>query len=344
MSDDSDIELLLEVIKSRQKFPRACIEGYDTIKKSDPNSTERIFLENGGISAWLAYAVTRRAAESTAHATGKAKRQRLIERIEAQSANIRRELATKVATAIQPERDRIESIVRIARQQSDRARRSRQPTEPDNDRNERQNEKTRETSPTDTTSESYSADDQQSGVARAAEPPKERFESNQLLAYASLTECTRLFPPYMAASIERKADLRDAQRLVAAASITSEGILRLKLANNKVEHIAKELFRAHVETGDGKRHVYLHGIARAVPCPNLILKGCRSDAIRDLLGDKIADAVFATNLYVEELKDGCGASTDCVSLTVPLETRDSAELCILLPSQVAGALKSKLEN
>lgn len=344
MSDDTDIELLLEVVQSRQKFPRACIEALDEIKESDPNSTERIFLESGGISAWLAYAVTKRAAESAAHATGKAKRQRLIARIEAQNVDTRREIATKVATAVQPERDRIESIVKFSRQQSDRVRRSRLPTELDEDRNERQNERTRETSPTNTTGASCSADEQESRVARAAEAPRGLLESGQLPTHASLTECTRLFPPYMAASIERKTDPRDAQRLVAAVSITSEGILQLKLANNKIEHIAKELFRAHIETGDGKRYVYLYGMARAVPSPNLILKGCRSDAIRDLLGDKIADAVFATNLYREELKYGRGASTDCISMTVPLETRDSAELCIYLPSQLAVALKSKLDK
>lgn len=104
-------------MKARQKFPRACVDAYDGIHEREADTTEKIFFDNGGLPTWLAYVVTKRAAESTAHASGKAKRQRLLERIEAQTTDSRRAFATEVAAAIRPEQDRIEAIVRVARQQ-----------------------------------------------------------------------------------------------------------------------------------------------------------------------------------------------------------------------------------
>lgn len=114
MSDDTgDVELLLKAVKGRQKFPRACIDAYDKASEGGSDATETVFWENG-TCAWLAYVVTKRAAESTAHASGKARRRRLLERIEAQDVGARRGLAARVASTIGPERDRIQAIVRIA--------------------------------------------------------------------------------------------------------------------------------------------------------------------------------------------------------------------------------------
>lgn len=51
----------------------------------------------------------------------------------------------------------------------------------------------------------------------------------------------------MATAINKRVDPDDAQRLLAAASVTLGGLLRLQVSSNKIEHIAKELFGAHVE-------------------------------------------------------------------------------------------------
>lgn len=341
MSDKAeDVELLLEAVKSRQKFPRACIDAYDRINEGDHNTTERIFFDTGGASTWLAYVVTKRAAESTAHASGKVKRQRLLEHIEAQTVESRRTFASQVAIAIQPERERIESIIKTSRQQPDRGRRSRLP-EGDEDHREQQAEDTPENiPPTPGASASCSVDDQQNATAWVAEASGATGPEG-FLTNASIAECARLFPPYMAASINRKADPTDARGLVAAVSITSEGLLQLEVANNKVEHIAKELFGAHIETGNGLRYIYLHGTTKAMPNPSLILKGCRPGAIRELLGARIAEAVSTTDAFQKELREGRG-DTDCVSMSVPREALDSAEICILLPSSEAALLRAKL--
>lgn len=94
----------------------------------------------------------------------------------------------------------------------------------------------------------------------------------------------------MATSIRRKADPDGAQGLVATVSLTlrdSEGLsmLQLEVLDNKVEHIARELFGAHLESADGMRYIYLgHGTAKVIPNPSLILKGCRPAIIRQFFG------------------------------------------------------------
>ncbi|KUI52504.1 hypothetical protein VP1G_10385 [Cytospora mali] len=289
MSDGTgDIDLLLEAVKSRPKFPRACTEAQDRVNEGDHDTTEKIFFENGGVSVWLAYTITKRAAESTAHTSGKGKQQRLLNRIEAQTVESRRAFASQVAAAIEPERDRIESIVKIARQWGCAAR--------------------------------------------------TRTRSHQRLGGRVHTPVPTLHGRFHQA----EGGSEDAQGLVAAVSISSEGLLRLEVTNNKVEHIAKELFGTHIEIEDGLRYIYLHGTTKVVPNRSLDLKGCRAAAIRELLGGQVAEAVFATDMYLREVKEGRNYSTDCVSMTVSRAALDSAEICILLPSKETTLLRARL--
>lgn len=205
---------------------------------------------------------------------------------------------------------------------------------------------TQDNSPPETPgqSDSHIADEQEDRTISVveAQPPEVLTEIEFTLTNASVAECARLFPPYMTASIKRSQDPCDAQRLVAAVSIAPEDQLRLSITNNKVEHIAREMFGAHIETGGGLRYLYIHDTTRAVPNPSFVLEGCRLTAIRDLLGTRIAQAVCATDMYQGELRAGGGDSTDCVSMTVPRAAQDSAEVCILLPSPEAARLRTKL--
>lgn len=308
--------MLLEAVKTRQKFLQADIRSYDKVREGDNNTTEKIFWENG-FSPWLAYIVTKRHAESTSHASGKAKRQRLLERIEARDVDARRRFAAQVAAAIEPERERLEAVGRVVRRQSERGR--------------HEHSSTRDTTPHETPRRSAS------GLPEARP---------HLFTNASIAECTRLFPLYMATSIKRKADPDDAQGLVAAVSLTlkdTEGLgqLQLDIMGNKVEYLAKELFEAHFESEAGVRYVYLgNGTTKAIPNPSVILRGGRPTAIRGLFGAEIAEGVFASSLYQREVKEGRGECTDCVSMTVI--GMDSAEISILLSLEKAVLLRTKL--
>lgn len=349
MSDNPDVKLLLEAVVGRLKFPRACTyHAYEKVHAKDRNTTEKIFLEHGGLSAWLAYVVTKRFSESTAHACNKAKRQRLIKRLDTQTPiEARRILAAQVAAAIRrPERDRLEQVIRTARLRPDRPDRqpqSRTSPETDEKPNEQQTEDARDASAAGAPGQnrSQSANDPQPWMLWEPEEPRLVLEEHPVY-YATVAECRRLFPPYMAAAIRRKAGPEDEQEPIAAMSISPEGVLQLELANNKVEHVARELFGAHVETADGFRYIYLQGTTKAMPNPSLVLKGGRPPAIRELLGTPIAEAVFATSAYQSEVRDGRGDSTDCVTMTIPHAASDSAEVCVLLTNKEADLLRANL--
>ncbi|KAI7785360.1 hypothetical protein LA080_007193 [Diaporthe eres] len=121
-----DIELLVDVVKNRQKFPRPCVRAFDRLSNAASDTTERIFFDTGGVSAWATYVLTKKASEGTGHVPGRSKRRQLLARIEASPIDARKELVTRLAVALEPDRERVEQLVKVARQQPNRARRSAQ--------------------------------------------------------------------------------------------------------------------------------------------------------------------------------------------------------------------------
>lgn len=287
--DSNDVEVLLEAVRDRQVFPRACLKAYEDVAKAPCDSTERIFFDNGGTVAWAAYALTKRAAESNSHASGKVKRRRLLSQLEKGSVDARRALATHVAAAIDHQREKIENINRVAQQQPDRSRRSaRQHIEIS----------VRQRDPSEDNSDSLMPGPSAVGTPPASilpAPPAQAVEGQAAIAsprtqnaiskadevstHASIAAFIRLLPSYIAASITRIPHPREVNELVAAVTMTyrksldgySDYVLGLEIMWNKVQHIAKELFDAHVEMEDrnGFRYIYISGTTKVVPTPAL---------------------------------------------------------------------------
>lgn len=91
--------------------------------------------------------------------------------------------------------------------------------------------------------------------------------------------------------------------------------MALDITDNKVEHIAKELFDVHLETTAGLRYVYLPGGAKVLPNPKLTLRGCRYDIISSVFGPHASSAIAASPTYQDDIKQGRDR-TGCVSMVI----------------------------
>lgn len=91
-------------------------------------------------------------------------------------------------------------------------------------------------------------------------------ETEQVVVNGSLAETGKFYPPYLSKAIRRIRDQSNENAFVAAISMTFpdarvttkiECQMALEITANKVEHMAKELFDAHLETTEGLRYVCL---------------------------------------------------------------------------------------
>lgn len=60
--DQEDVGILLGAIKTRQKLPRTLVSDLEAVEHLEKENTGRIFFDCGGRPAWVAYALTKRAA------------------------------------------------------------------------------------------------------------------------------------------------------------------------------------------------------------------------------------------------------------------------------------------
>lgn len=356
--DPEDIRLLLEAVRGRQKLPRSLPKALRTIKEVNHETTERIFFACGGPSTWAAYVLTKRSADNTGHVSGKGKRQRLISRLEEQPVEVRRALARRLTTALEPERARIERLLETTTYHA---------------RRNRQGPSSIESSP--------AADDHADALdaptlvmpTRASDlqlgPASPPFRADLLpsasqtmdlrntaqyfsepghaLAHAVVSKCTRLFPPYFGGAIRRYPHPDNADVIAAAVSITlprpgwTGCLMRIEVIGSKIDHIAQELFGIHLEAEDGYRYIYLPAGSRAAPDPRLVLRDCRLDALHRFFGARIADAIRTTPTCQRDIKEGRD-HTSCVSMVVPSAVDDTGEIYALLCQNDAALLRDEL--
>ncbi|CAN8096755.1 unnamed protein product [Discula destructiva] len=342
--DPEDISVLLEATKNRQKLPRDFARGIQSVSRADPNSTERIFYDCGGPSAWLAYALTKKAAEHTGHVSGRGKRQRLIAHIEAQSVEGRHAIAKELTTALEDDRRRIERIIEVA-QYNNRSRPGRQSSV--------------ESSLVDAADAARLDSLEPAGLSST--PPLDRlnvstrelrltvaasyFDIGHVFAHASISGCTQLFPSYLAGAVRRTTGPDN--RASAAVSIAlpdctrTECIMRVEVKSSKIEYIARELFGAHLEAEDGSRHLYLPEGSVVIPEPRLVLRGCRIDALPLFFGTLVSNAIRASQACQKDIKEG-RQHTGCVSMGIDRATESFAEIYTALRLKEGALLRETL--
>lgn len=372
-----DIALLHEAIKGRQKIPRAYTKALQQMNEADTNTTGRIFLEHGGVSAWTAYILTKRAAECKGHVSGRGKRQRLLARLEELPVKARQASAVQLATAMEPDKERIEQVMQKACEsvsRISRRRRQRHATTSVNDAEEagasedgtssddllechntpsrppsplsNSNKPVSEAShhdisqpPHDDTLHPFHHGEPQSLCSLSTEKNDEHIFVN-----ASITACNRLFPEYLARAIKR--DPMSNGTLVAAVSMTfprdhnKKAFLSIEVMPNKIERIAWELFGVHLENEAGFRYACV-GAARVVPTPSFGFQCCRVGPIALMFGADLAGAICANPAYQQErLRED--DYTNCVGMVVPAIVDECAQICISLHVKEGAKLRDIL--
>lgn len=365
-----DISLLHEAIKDRQKFPRSCAKALQRVESADVNTTERIFLDHGGVPAWAAYMLTKRRAESIGHVSGKGELQRLLGRLEELPLAERRASAVQLAAAVE-DKARIEQVIQTACQNAKRAPRRR-------DRNSRSApadiEKVPEINDNNAAVQNHvdscdtlvasrppstlaSSRDSYPGGSRShhdgvlSQPAGQMSplgspgeDDEHTFVDASIAACNRLFPEYLARSIKRTP--RTDSAASAAVSITfsadddSRALLSIEVVPSKTEHIAWELFGVRLENQAGFRYARV-GSARVAPRPDFDLQCCRIDSIAAMFGGYLADAICANPAYQQERlsEDDC---TDCVEMVVPVASDECAKISISLHLREGTKLRDEL--
>jgi len=120
-------------------------------------------------------------------------------------------------------------------------------------------------------------------------------------------------------------------------------MMTLEITCNKVEHLARELFDAHVEATDNHRYLLLPTGLRIIPSPDLVLRGCKRHVILKVFGQDIHNAVTASPAYREEVIRGKNL-TESVTMTISHKADDGAFINVSLDEKEGVRVKGKLYN
>lgn len=95
--DDSsnDVQWLLDRVNIFERSPKGLLEAWQLAQQSRPNSTTRIFFYQGKF-AWLAYHLSKAAADQPTHFTGQSHLRRKISDLEKNSSAYRTSIAEKL--------------------------------------------------------------------------------------------------------------------------------------------------------------------------------------------------------------------------------------------------------
>jgi len=117
--------------------------------------------------------------------------------------------------------------------------------------------------------------------------------------------------------------------------------MTLAIHESKVEDLAKALFNVQVESRGQVRSLILPGGVKVAPSPELTVKGVPYDALLDVFGPEIYDAVIASNMREEEVADGVDVP-QCVSMILPASSRDTVVINLTLETLRAIQISNKI--
>lgn len=110
---------------------------------------------------------------------------------------------------------------------------------------------------------------------------------------------------------------------------------------NKVQRIASHLFGVNLETNGGLRYVYHPGGGRLLLNPQLTISDRRHIVIKGLFGEEVSNAIEGSVMYLDEVKLMLNR-TKCVSMVIPVQADQGAQLCISLGLREATHIREKL--
>lgn len=179
----------------------------------------------------------------------------------------------------------------------------------------------------------------------------ERFSQDaHILVNACLDECSQLYPPYLAGAIRRVPDLNNQNSLAASIAMVFPDYpsavkfgcqMTLEIMPNKVEHVGREIFQAHIETTGGLRYIYLPGGTKILPQPQVTIQGCPHSAISLNFGNETFQAIRANPAYQDEVRQGRDR-TDCVSMVVSHKADEGALILLSLAPREGTLIRDRL--
>lgn len=352
--------LRLEIEKRTRVPPRVrqrLLQAYD----AHTDSTERIFLDHGGLPTCAAYLFTKYIAEDVkGRQPQKQVRRKLVKFLDNLSVKDRLAAAGQLKAALEADAAEIEEWVKKSRERA--LARNRPNTSSDGAGFEQMNgdsglnehncnsishvmppppgtnERTCQTSDhavSDSQSDSSSKSSQQD-VAQG-------LDRSLYLDEASVSACNLVFPEYLAGAIVRQSKLGDT--LAAAVSLTPTqddrvACLNINVTPKRIENIAQELFNAHLENEAGVRYAYM-GHTRLIPTQELVLEWCRLESIPLIFGNILAQAVSSSPVYEKE-RLGEEERTKCVSMVVSGAVDKCARVEVLLALEQATEIANML--
>lgn len=366
---DENVNEFLKEIQNRRKLPRSLPEALKKLQEADNTTTERIFHDYGGVHAWTAYVLVKRATESTGHVSGRGKRRRLLDRIEEQSIESRKLLAERIGARIEPlQQQRFhrasqpassrgngrEPVYTECSQDTEDNQLAREGSQQSERRSAGPDSATSQLTPHQTprlipfaTTQDFAFPISASTSASVLNPIGFFSEDRHILKHASIAECASIFPPYLARAIIRQTSPNNSGILGAAISMAlpfqgfPNYLVRIEVTSSKVEHIAQELFGAQLETEHGVRYLCQPNGQKITPYPRLLLRECRLDNIGSFFGLELANAIFATPVYQMDIQQRNGY-TSCISMAISSVADESADIFILLWPKEAMALRDRL--
>ncbi|KFA48716.1 hypothetical protein S40293_11453 [Stachybotrys chartarum IBT 40293] len=320
--------------------PKGLARAYQDAAKAERTSTERIFLDAGGFSAWFAYFLTKRAAKSATHFDGQAACNQMLSSVDEISFEDRRLLARQVQQAISPvNQDKFQEVFD----------KTVKPIENDLMVGPQKRRRTTD----DNGDPSASAQLSPAVSANSAHMSVDTCQSNSRfnLVNPPILRVRTVFPTFLAGAI-RKHPLEVSGNTWAAAitmsflDVSSFGnklgsMMSLEITSNKIERLANELFDAPIESTDEYRYLILPTGLRIIPSPDLTLRGCKRDVILEVFGYDIDNAIKASLAYKEEAEQG-NPLTECVSMTISHRAKDGAVINLSLDEKEGVRVRRKL--
>ncbi|KJZ68997.1 hypothetical protein HIM_11613 [Hirsutella minnesotensis 3608] len=353
----SRVALLVNQLRNYERAPKGFMKSWQETQRAEACSTARIFLDEGEFPAWFAYFLTKNAAETQYHFHGKADCSRFITDLETECFASRKLLAAQVAAAIGPELAqkinslydrRIKPLQNGSMVHNSKKRRYRD----DCPSPSLATPRSQTTTPNDAPqlSLNHHAPDQASPCP-SVDLSYCIAENEHVLVNASLADATRLFPRDLSNSIKRNQDPTNGSNMAAAVSMTFPNApfmekfgcqMALEVTEDKVQHLARELFEVRLETRAGLRYVYFAGgCSKILPNPKFTLQGCRHHVILSTFGSDISNAIAASPLYQDEIRQ-CRDSTDCVSMVISHQAHEGALIFVSLGLWEGIQIRKKL--
>lgn len=321
---------------------------------ADPTVTSRVFFDNGGLKAWIAYFLV---TEGKAHFKGRRHRSATITAFQqlpvADKANVAKKVARKephpsVREAIRTISGSFEdagmSLILSFSVYSNKLIRRLGILET------RLNEYAQEhSSPTESSTggEIVSPQDM---IPSIPENSLDLGASPQhlVLEKASVLGIADVFDQYMCGAIRKDTVLSGGTTCLRAAITMDfpfdglvDCLMSLAIYHTKVEYLAMSLFNVHVESTGPVRYVVLNGGAKLLPSPEITLKGSLDENIVRTLGPVVHGAIQSSRMRRKELEEG-NHVTECVSMILTSRPEEGAIINLSLGLKGGTQIQNKL--